>query len=334
MTLRLIQAGLGGWGRDWAVDVVRKNSDVETVAWVEIDDKAREQAQQLLKLPAERCFATLEEALAVYDAEAVLVTASLPGHVPVATSALKAGKHVLLEKPFAPSVEEATEVVALAEQQKRILMISQNYRFYPAVRKVVELVKGQTLGPINVVNIDFRKYANSAPITNRHYHIRHPLLLDMSIHHFDLMRLVIQKEPKKVVTTPWNPSWSHFDDPPAASVAITFEDGVIVNYRGSWISTGKPTSWAGEWHIECEKGEIIWSSRGDDPENVLLRHHDGTVKEIELPELPVVDRRGSLAAFVEAVKTGTEPETSGRRNLNTLALMFAAIESAESEQAV
>ena len=226
-------------------------------------------------------------------------------------------------------------MVALAEKQQRILMISQNYRYFPAVRKVVELVEAQMLGPIASVNLDFRQYANTAPVeTNRHYHIPHPLLMDMSIHHFDLMRLVLAQEPQRVSCTTWNPSWSHFDDPPAVSASITFDQGTVVSYRGSWISTGEPTSWAGLWHMECEKGEIVWTSRGKDEEFVLVRPLGQTAEKVKLPEVKNTDRSGSLAAFVEAIQTGEEPESSGRRNISTLALTFAMIQAAETAQPI
>ena len=58
MTLRLIHVGLGGWGSDWAKEVVAKNKEVETVAWVELVPAALAQAQERLNLPQERCFAT------------------------------------------------------------------------------------------------------------------------------------------------------------------------------------------------------------------------------------------------------------------------------------
>ncbi len=335
MTLRLIHVGIGGWGSNWAKDVVAQNKDIQTVAWVEVVPEALALAQKNLKLPKERCFATLDEALAAYTADAVLITASLPGHIPVTRTALNAGKHVLLEKPFAPTVEEAQEVVELAEKNKLILMISQNYRYFPAVRKVVELVSTQALGPVSAVNIDFRQYSNSAPReTNRHYHIPQPLLMDMSIHHFDLMRLILAQEPRRVVCTTWNPSWSLYDDPASGAATITFDQGTVVSYRGSWVSTGEPTNWAGIWHMECEKGEIIWTSRGNIPDSVTIRPLGKPATIVELPKIPATDRHGSLAAFVEAVQTGEEPECSGRRNLYTLALMFATMEAAATNQPV
>lgn len=335
MSIRLIHVGLGGWGLDWSRNALSNSTDVEVVAWVEIDPDALAQAQKKLDLPAERCFTSLEHAFSAVEAEAVLITTSLPGHVPVAVAALNAGKHVLLEKPFAPSIAEAQHVVDLAAQRERILMVSQNYRYFPAPQKAAALLRDEQLGAVSSVNIGFRKYANAAPReTHRHYSITEPLLLDMAIHHFDLMRMVLQQEPRKVFCTTWNPSWSNFQEPPAGALTITFEKGAVVNYSGSWISAGKPTLWAGEWHIECAQGEIAWTSRGEEPDRLVVHPLQKAPQEVELPDIPLTDRRGSLAAFAEAVRTGKEPETSGRNNLPTLALMFAAIESARTGEPV
>lgn len=336
MTLRIIQVGLGNWGQSWAQRVVAKNKDIETVAWVEIDPASLEAARENLSLPVEKCFTSFDEALAAVEAEAVLITASLPGHIPSARTALLANKHVLMEKPFAPTVAEAHELVYLAAKHERLLMISQNYRFFPAARAVADLVKQQTIGRLGNINIDFRRYDNVESVEeHRHYHIWEPLLVDMTIHHFDLMRLVIGQEPVQVTCKTWNSAWSKYDEPAEGAIIITFDGGAVVSYRGSWVSTGPKTTWGGEWHIEGEKGEIVWAGRGDmanaDDDVVMLRLQDQeTAQKIELSEVGPLDRSGSLAAFVKAVATNTIPETSGEDNLKTLALMFAAVESAKT----
>lgn len=331
MALRLIQVGLGGWGQNWFREVISSSQAVEPVAWVEIDAETLNQAQQHLGLPSKSCFLHLEEALETVQADAVLITASLPGHVPGARAALRAQKHVLLEKPFAPTLAEGLELVELAAQQDRILMISQNYRFYPAVRKVSELVRDQVLGQVSSVSIDFRRFANAAPVaTHRQYRIWHPLLADMTIHHFDLLRAVLGQEPRQVICQTWNPGWSNFVEPPAASLLMTFDGGTVVNYRGSWISQGSPTNWAGDWSMDCEQGEIAWTSRGESPDQVLLRRSGQSPRALPLPTLEYRDRSGSLNEFAQACQTGTYPECSGRDNLKTLALLLAAIESANS----
>jgi predicted dehydrogenase len=167
---------------------------------------------------------------------------------------------------------------------------------------------------------------------HNHYKIWEPLLADMSIHHFDLMRMVLGQEPQEVICKTWNPTGSKYVEAAAGAAMITFDHGTVVSYRGNWVSSGTPTNWAGEWHMECEEGEIVWTSRGEFPESVVVRPHGKPEEILELPDEAEKDRAGSLAAFVEAVQTGNEPECSGKRNLNTLALMFATIEAAASGQ--
>ncbi len=334
LPIRLIQVGMGGWGQDWTRNIVRRSEDVELVACIDPNPSALQQAQSKIDVPVERCFPTVASAFDTVDADGVLITAALPAHVPVALEALVAGKHVLLEKPFAATVAEAQQVIAAADESGCILMISQNYRFFPAVRTVAELVRERALGPVGVVSVDFRRYANTAPREgHRHYTIPHPLLIDMAIHHFDLMRMVLGQEPRQVACRAWNPPWSNFVEPAAAVATIIFGEDIVVRYHGNWVSTAPQTAWAGEWHMECAGGEILWTSRGGrgaSADRVTIRPLDKAARQVTLPNMPYIDRAGSLAAFVQAIRTGQAPESSGRDNLGSIALMNAAIESAMS----
>lgn len=334
--IRIIQVGMGGWGQDWARNIVPREAGVEPVARVDMSAQMLEIAQQRLGIAAETCFPTLEAALQAVEADAVLITANLPAHVPVALAALAAGKHVLLEKPFAPTAADGQRVVEAAAARDRILMVSQNYRFNPAARTAAALVRSGELGPVGAVSIDFRRYANTAPRDgHKHYFIYQPLLADMSIHHFDLMRMILAQEAQSVTCHAWNPPWSNFEQPSTAAATITFDGGAVVSYRGSWASPGAQTLWAGDWHIECAKGEIYWTGRGDtqklSDERVTVRKL-GTKrpKAVALLDLPAIDRGGTLHAFVQAIQNSQEPETSGRDNLHTLALMNATIEASQT----
>jgi predicted dehydrogenase len=332
LPLRIIQIGMGGWGQNWHLNILRPSADVEIVACVDSDPTMLALAQQRLALPAELCFSSVAAAIEGVASDAVLITASLPGHVPAALAALTAGKHVLVEKPFAPTLAEARRVVETADACGKVLMVSQNYRFFPAARVVAALVREGTLGPVGAVSIDFRRYANSAPAEgHRHYTIDHPLLIDMAIHHYDLIRMVLGREPAQIACQAWNPPWSNFRDPAAAAATISFDGGLVVSYRGSWVSPAPQTPWAGEWRIECELGEIAWTSRGGSDisaDRVTVRKLGKNARRVKLPELPAIDRAGTLMAFVEAIANGQTPESSGRDNLGTLACMHAMIESA------
>jgi predicted dehydrogenase len=216
-------------------------------------------------------------------------------------------------------------------------MVAQNYRHHPAPRLAARLVEGGRLGDVTLAEIDFRRGATrTAPPASPHHTIEHPLLLDMAVHHFDLVRMVLGREVLAVTVHPVQPDWSPYRDPPAAYATLELSGGGVVSYRGSWISAGPVTPWAGEWRVEGERGELAWTSRGDPgvPDRVRLRPPGGRARAVTLPSVASLDRAGVLTAFSEAVRAGAEPESSGRDNLGTLAVTLAAIRSAEGGRRV
>lgn len=332
--MRILLVGTGGCGRNWAGQALRQVEGAELVGCVDLDPRALELARAQVGIRQDLCFTSLDEALAGTEPDAVLVATTLPGHVPVARAALDAGKHVLMEKPFAPAEAEARELVDMAAARGLVLMVSQNYRFFPAVRAVTELVRRGELGAPRQVDIDFRHYSGPGPggTRGRHHMLPHPLLEDMSIHHFDLLRLVLGREPVQVSCWAWNPAWSWFEGPPVAVATMLFQDEVLVSYRGSWVSRGPVTPWAGEWRMGFEHGEVTWTSRSlmDDAsaDRVTVQRAGGPAHGLDLPRLPLIDRAGSLAEFMACIRERREPENAGRHNLPSLALMQAAIASA------
>jgi hypothetical protein len=83
--------------------------------------------------------------------------------------------------------------------------------------------------------------------------------------------------------------------------------------------------------MECAGGEIAWTSRDDrgaSVDRVTVRPLGKRARRVELPTIEQIDRAGSLRAFTTAIATGEQPESSGRDNLGSIALMNAAIEAA------
>ncbi len=197
MALKIAQVGMGRWGRNWAQNIVPEVKEVETVAWVDADSDALATAQAEMDLDPDRCFLSVADALSHADVDGVLITAALPGHVPVARAALEAGKHVITEKPFAPSLAEAQELIDLADRKGLVMMVSQNYRFFPAPLAAARLVQEETLGSVYAVNLIFRRYIPDPPA--RHAALMQPLLMDMTIHHYDLLRMVLGANPTRSI---------------------------------------------------------------------------------------------------------------------------------------
>ena len=103
--MRVIQVGLGGFGQSWA-KIAQAATGVEFVAAVDASPAARAWAIDTLGLAEATVFADLEGALAKTTADAVLVITPPDTHHAVATAALRAGKHVLLEKPLATTLRK------------------------------------------------------------------------------------------------------------------------------------------------------------------------------------------------------------------------------------
>jgi predicted dehydrogenase len=338
MALRILQVGLGGWGRDWAQHVIPAVPEVDLVGYVDSDPSALARLRSVMNVAPALCFESLDKAIAAARPEAVVITATLAGHAPVTRATLEAGLHVLVEKPFVETLDVARQLVGLAAAQGRVLMVSQNYRFFPASRKVAELVSEARLGKLHEVSIDFRRYSpGGATAPARHHSDDQPLLSDMSIHHFDLLRFILGREPDRLYCEAWNPAWSAFSGPSVAVAAIDFPGDIVVSYRGSWNSKGPITPWAGEWRMDFEHGHIFWTSRGDDgikADRVVIQKPDRKPRAASLTPVDRIDRWGTLTEFALAVQEGREPECSGRDNLGTLAMVAAAIDSAAQGQPV
>jgi predicted dehydrogenase len=314
--------------------VIPEIKAVDLVGYVDTDPYALDALREVANVPAEKCFESIKEAIAATQPQAALITTAMPSHVAVTKVALEAGLHVLIEKPFAPTLQAAQQLVDMAADRRLVLMVSQNYRFFPAPRAIASLVADSKLGQLHEVSIDFRRYS---PGQGRHAIEEQPLLVDMSIHHFDLLRLILNRQPERIYCEAWNPEWATFGGPSVAVASIVFEGGVVVSYRGSWVTAGPVTPWAGEWRMEFEHAEVFWTSKEDDGmlrDRVVVRMRNGKTRTLTLPEVRWTGPSGTLTEFANAIETGREPETSGRENLGTIALVEAAVESATRRELV
>jgi predicted dehydrogenase len=282
-------------------------------------------------------YRVLEEALARVDCDAVLV-ASPPGtHHVVAKAALQAGKHVLCEKPLATTLQDAFDLVETADTAERILMVSQNYRYNAPFRAVQRLVMEGELGELASIRISCRRDTRTlfAPDDFR-YSMRHPYVLDMSIHHFDLIRAATGRDVRGVYARSWRVPDSEFVHDPAVAALLDLEGGVPVLYEGDWATFGSETSWNGEWEILREAGRIIWSGSEEDrgTGEVVLERWGEEARLIEQRDLEYVEREATLQALRAAIEGGETPETVAADNVRSLAAMLGCVRSIESGEPV
>lgn len=323
--MRFIAAGLGNFGIHWATTIAR-NESTQLAAVVEPDPERRLWAAAQLGLTPERCFAGIDDALANVDCDAVLVITTPETHLAVATAALRSGKHVLTEKPLTPTLAEARAAIAEADRAGCVLMVSQNYRFRPQARTIRALVAAGEIGEIVSASLHCqRDWRTAYEPGNYRYQMRHPWIIDMSIHHFDLMRALTGLEVRSIAATSWRVPDSPFVHHPAAAAQVIFANGAPLVYEASGATYRPLTSWNGDWEIVGERGRIIWTGGVDDPERGVfhIQRWGEPLREVAVDHSGPQGRDLVLSLFWEAIASGTEPETSARDNIKSLALVMA-----------
>ena len=334
--VQLIHVGLGNWGTQWAQEVLPVLEGADIVAYVDTNPAALAR-MEAAGTPAGLLFSSLADALATTKAEGVIVAVRTQVHHTVVTQALRAGRHVLVEKPFTTTVEEAQDLVALAEQQDRLLFVSQNYRFFPTPNAVAALVRDRVYGGPLTVEIDFRRYI---PAGHVYPTDPYPLLVDMAIHHFDMMRFILGEEPVEVSCRTWNPSRGVYLGAPCAALTASFDKGTTVTWRGNYLSRGTVTPWSGEWRLDLDGASLAFTCRGDAPdrlaaEKLVVMPIGEAPIDLTTPSSGPVDRLGTATAFVESIRAGkpVAPLPTGADNLVSLAFCLAAVRSAEANGA-
>lgn len=341
--MRVIQAGVGGFGESWIWAV--KNVGFEQVALVDTNPEVLARAGDAVGVPPERRFTSLEKALDSVEADGFLDVTPALLHVQNCRLALEHGLHVLCEKPMAENLPDAQEMVRLAREKQRVLMVTQQKRYENDPRHIRHLLDHGAIGEVDHLVVEFQIQGVMAGWRKE---MRHPFLIDMAIHHFDLMRYLLNRKPVRVLAQSWNPKVSNTKGDMSAFALIEFEGGVRVNYIGSFASPGMESGWNGRWSITGTHGSIVWNQK-DEWGPIRLFRQDADTSQYthqhffeglgwgETKQAPDIGAKGhhfDLYHWQRCIQEGHEPETSGRDNLHTLALTFAVMESGDSCRSV
>lgn len=331
MSLRILQAGLGNRGRMWG-RIIAQHPSVVMSAVVD-PDPARIDAftAEFGAVPA---FADLDTALRSVEVDAGLLVTPPQGHLDQARLVFAAGLPLLSEKPLALDLDEARAIVSLAEAAGCALTVGVNFRYLPVSREIRRLVAVGTLGAPSYGTFAYhrnrdwwRPGMNTYPLT-----MRHPMMLEQSIHHLDLIRYCYGREVVAVACRTWNPTWSVYAHDSNVSCLLTLEDGMEVSYFGTW--TGGWNELKFEWRTDCEGGVILQRELFSDL--AIARTGDKALTPVPLPDcVPFLDdTRALLDQFAKALRDDGEVPCTGADHLKSLALCFAAIESNETGRRV
>ena len=329
--MKFVHVGVGGFGRNW-VKALKNSGDADVVALVDVREQALADACDVGGYSRDICFASLEEALKRTEADA-LVTSSPPAfHRHDVELAMNAGLDVISEKPMADTMAACKSMLRTAAKAGRTYMVSQNYRYSPAMWTLAKVVRSGKLGAIGQVKLDFFKGMDFRG--GFRHEMPFPVIIDMSIHHFDLIRAVTGLDAVKVSGSAWNPPWSNYKGDCSSTALFEMSNGARVLYNASWCAKGNFCDWNGNWQIECEKGTVTY--------------RDGEIRVHSVPKLYTVAKTEILKhsgprlsgqsyildEFIRCVKLRKQPATSVQDNIRSVGMVFAAVKAMQTGRKV
>ncbi|MCI9890056.1 Gfo/Idh/MocA family oxidoreductase [Micrococcales bacterium 31B] len=349
--VKIILVGAGPMGRGWQrVIAMEPNATLVGVVDLnlELAEGALEWAKQIAREgnpewgtdPAPELLAeydsvvvgtSLADVAAQTGAHAVVNVTAPKAHHPVTLQAFELGLHVLGEKPATDTLGEAVHLIAAAEAAGLQFVVSQNRRYRQELWDLKTLANGDGgIGGIGGVSAEFAMRHDAPGFRQT---MEHPLLMDMSIHHFDIARFVMDAEAEAVYCEEYRVAKDWYDHPASTTCIFTMRDGRRFTYVGSWESPGLDTNWNARWRVTGPRGSAVWDGDTGLESQLSTREFDPAATSLPLPhgiDCPGVELHGSLKAFVDGVLSGTPAATEIRDNVHSLAMVKAAIRSSET----
>jgi predicted dehydrogenase len=327
--------GCGGISRAW-LRTLTEMEDLHLDALVDLNEEAARGRVEEFELRDTAIATDVSAALARFDPDIVFDCTVPNAHHPVTLAALAHGCHVMGEKPLADSLAHAQEMVVAAQEADRLYAVMQNRRYDANIRRLKAFLESGAIGPITTVNCDFYIGAHFGGFRD---HMAHVLLVDMAIHTFDAARLLMGADAQAVFCHEWNPPGSWYDQDASAVAIFEMTSNIVYTYRGSWCAEGLNTTWESRWHIIGEQGSVTWDGAEGFQAQVVAETGDffSTWADAEVPPVETDKtggHAGAIREFVQCVRTGEMPETIGTDNIKSLAMVFGAVESAETGQRV
>lgn len=323
--LRVVVAGAGFIARRW-IETIAATPGV-VLAGVASRSAARATAAiEHAGLAGVPIYADLQLALAADITDAVIVTLPQALHPVAVVTALRAGLHVLVEKPLAVDREGVRAIQdAAREHGDRTVMVNQNFRWRPHVQALRHAVRDGLAGDIGHVMFECRQQIRRTTIDGWRERMAEPFLLDFAIHHVDLIRHVLGDEYRAVEGRSFRPAWSWFDGNAAAVARIETVRGTQVAYDGTMVSTGFETPQEGVITLLGSRGALRL-----DRDSVVRLSIDGAVRDLPTSPIEGGEFGYALREFASAVRDGRAPEVTLEEHVRSLDVVFGIIESART----
>jgi predicted dehydrogenase len=325
---RIAVVGYGYWGSKH----VRVLSSTPGVDVTIVDGQPTRLAEAAAHYPSARLAARLDDVLD--DVDAVVIATPPGSHAAIAQRALESGKHVLVEKPLATTVEDAELLVKTAAEHGANLMVGHTFEYNPAVWKLREIVQSGTLGRI--------LYVDTARLSLGRYQSDVNVIWDLAPHDISIISFILDEMPS--CATVWAHSHISRQHADVAYLRLDFPQSQTRAYvHVSWLTPNKVR----QVTVVGEKKMAVYDDMSDN-ERIRIYDIGVDVQEIDDPEeahaRPVSYRTGDIVSpyipfheplqlqdqhFVECLRTGTRPNTPGERGLEVVRVLAATDQVAD-----
>ncbi len=329
--MKPVRVGLIGYGY-WGPNLARVYSEIPGVTLHTLCDKSHERIRHAkAKYPHLNICSNPDELFRNPDIDAILVATPVSTHFRLAEMALRAGKHVYVEKPLCTRSQDAIRLQALAKQKKRIIMVGHTFLYSPPVQKIKELIDRGVLGKMC--------YINSSRVNLGLFQPDVSVFLDLAPHDISIFLYWLGTDPLWVSAQ----GSSHVRKKimEVGFATLGFPGGILAHLHVSWLAPSKLRSTT----LVGSKRMIVYD---DTSNNEKVKIFDqGVVKNPEtFGEFQLTYRSGDILSphidttepllvlaqsFIRAIDTRREPASGGRFGARVVRVLEAIDASARHQ---
>jgi len=340
MTHKMIVAGIGSMGRAWCDRMLPpniKDGTLEVVAAVDINPTAVQYAHQSLGVPLERCYTDLEKAFDEAGADCCAIITTPDTHERVVDVALAHNMDILSEKPIADTLEASVRIANKVKAAGRKMGVTMSHRFDQDKTTLRTMLRSGDYGALDYLVCRFTTDCRQEGAWGHfRHHIADALMIEGSVHHLDLLADLAGAMCDTIYAQTWNPPWGEFAGDSQGLVTMHFGNSTRALYEGAKTNAVSLNGWTNEYiRAECEGGTLIMGNRQIerfvyDKSQKNRRAIEGEGEKVTLLQQPKWANAWLIEKFVHWLDGGEPMETNVEDNLQSVALIFAAIESSRT----
>lgn len=324
----MIGVGVIGYGY-WGPNLVRNIDEASASSVIMVSDLDTERLSKVrARYPLVKTTPDYRHLIADTTIDAVIIATPLLTHFDLALEALRAGKHVLVEKPFTETSEQAMRLIDEASRRNRVLMVDHTFVYSGAVRRIKELVMTDGLGSIY--------YYDSVRVNLGLFQHDVSVIWDLAVHDLSIMDYLLPMQPRFVSATGMSHVPRGSED--IAYLTLFFDGDLIAHVHVNWLAPVKlrrtliGASCKMIVYDDLEPSEKvkvydkgITLNNGEDKYRTLIGYRTG---DMWAPQLDITEAlRSEIDHFLDCIDHSQPPITSGEAGLRVVGILEAATQS-------